>query len=127
MDLKLYALLKNKIKSAASACSVVTSDLSVAEITLTNNSELRFLNPVTSLVISGFAPGSSEHAEVWSVIFTAGDGISVSIPTNVEWSVAEPAFISGYTYYLIFIPFGSKILGVWAAKELLKEGELDWV
>ena len=118
MDLKLYALLKNKIKDASSACSVITSDSSVADITLANNSELRFTTPVTSLSINGFAPGNAEHTEIWSVTFTAGDGISVSIPSNVEWSVTEPVFTAGFTYYLSFIPFGSKILGVWVAKEL---------
>ena len=122
MDLKLYALLKNKIKDASSACSVVTSDSSVADITLANNSELRFTNPVTSLSINGFAPGNAEHSEIWSVSFTAGNSISVSIPANVEWSVAEPVFTEGYTYYLTFIPFGSKILGVWVAKELSVNG-----
>ena len=122
MDLKLYALLKNKIRDASSACSVITSDSSVADITLTNNSELRFTNPVTSLSINGFAPGNAEHTEIWSVSFTAGDGISVSIPTNVEWSVAEPMFTAGYTYYLSFIPLGNKILGVWVAKELSANG-----
>ena len=119
MDLKLYAILKNKIKAAASACSVITSESDIAEITLTNNSEYRFLTPVKSLSISGFAPGDDEHAEVWSVSFTAGDGINVNVPLNVEWSVAEPAFTAGYTYYLSFIPFGGKILGIWTAKELI--------
>ena len=122
MDLKLYALLKSKIKNASSACSVVTSDSSVAEITLANNSELRFTNPVTSLSINGFAPGNAEHTEIWSVSFTAGDGISVSIPANVEWSVAEPLFTAGYIYYLSFIPLGNKILGIWVAKELSATG-----
>ena len=118
MDLKLYALLNGKIKSASTACSVITSDLSEPEIALQNNTEYRFTSPVRSLSINGFVPGSDGYAEVWFVSFTAGDDISISLPECVEWAVAEPTFTAGYTYILSFIPFGEKILGVWVAKEL---------
>lgn len=119
MDLKLYALLKNKISSVLSNCSVVTSDESVINTTLANNTEYRLISPVTSLVINGFSKGDDSFAEVWSLSFTAGDNISVSLPKTVEWAVAEPQFTAGYTYYLSFIPFMDRILGVWVAKELV--------
>ena len=118
MDLKLYALLKSKIKDSASTCAIVSSDASEAELTLSNNTEYRFTNPVSRLVINEFSAGDKNFTEVWSVCFTAGDGISVVVPSNLEWAVAEPAFTAGYTYFLSFIPFDDKVLGVWIAKEL---------
>ena len=118
MDLKLYALLRSKIKDSASAVKVIVSDSSEAELNLSNNTEYRFSSPVSRLAITDFAKGDSELSEVWSVCFTAGENISVSIPASVEWAVAEPSFTAGYTYYLSFIPFNDKILGVWVAKEL---------
>lgn len=60
-------------------------------------------------------------SEQWCVIFTAAkSGISVAFPdeTDIIWAVTEPTFIAGYTYYLSFIPFGDKLIGVWASKEL---------
>lgn len=119
MDLKLYALLKSKIKDSASACSVIESDVSAAELTLSNNTEYRFAFPLSSLNIKGFNRGDNAFTEVWSVCFVAGEDISVSIPSNVHWSVAEPVFTKGYTYYLSFIPFDGRILGVWVAKEMV--------
>ena len=119
MDLKLYALLRSKIKDSASACSVIESDASETELTLSNTTEYRFAFPLSSLNIKGFNRGDNDYTEVWSVCFTAGEGISVSIPASVDWAVAEPTFTQGYTYYLSFIPFGGRILGVWVAKEMI--------
>ncbi len=81
--------------------------------------ECRFSKPATWLVINGFERNTESIGnDMWAMTFTAGDGIYVEIPTYVEWAVAEPVFTAGYTYYLSFIPFGEKILGVWVAKEL---------
>ena len=118
MDLKLYALLRSKIKDSASACAVIVSDSSEAELTLSSNTEYRFSSPVSRLVINSFATGDKAFTEVWSLCFTAGENISISLPQSVEWATEEPTFTAGYTYYLSFIPFDNKILGVWVAKEL---------
>lgn len=81
--------------------------------------ELRFVNPVDWLSITEFEYNEANpNVDMWAVTFTAGEYIAVALPTSVEWAVAEPTFTAGYTYYLSFIPFGDKILGVWVAKEL---------
>jgi hypothetical protein len=81
--------------------------------------ELRFNQPVDWLTISDFER-NAKHADnnLWAIQFTAGENISVSFPIEVVWAVAEPVFTPGYTYYLSFLPFGYKILGIWVAKEL---------
>ena len=88
------------------------------------NEEVRITSPAHSVIIDSFLPfDEMGFAESWSISFTAtnnpeGEPPTVTLPTSVEWAVAEPVFTAGYTYYLSFIPFGEKILGVWVAKEL---------
>ncbi len=81
--------------------------------------ECRFSEPATWLVIYGFEYNTENPGnDMWAMTFTAGEGIYAEIPSYVEWAVAEPVFTEGYTYYLSFILFGEKILGIWVAKEL---------
>lgn len=86
--------------------------------------EMRFNGTVSYLMITDFQFNEeSPNVDMWTITFTAGDyngtgGPSISIPANVEWAVTDPVFTTGYTYYLSFVPFGEKILGVWVAKEL---------
>lgn len=76
------------------------------------NAEYR-LGTLTSLEIAGFAAGREGYGGVWSVQFTAGSTIDVSVPDTVCWYAAEPAFTPGYVYHLTFIPLGDKYMGVW--------------
>lgn len=91
---------------------------------LNPNEEVRITEPAYGIIIDSFIPfEDNRFAESWSISFTAtdnpvGEPPTVTLPTSVEWAVAEPTFTAGYTYYLSFIPFGDKILGVWVAKEL---------
>lgn len=88
------------------------------------NEEVRITSPAYSIIIDSFLPfDEMGFAESWSISFTAtnnlgGEPPTVTLPTSVEWAGEEPTFTAGYTYYLSFIPFGDKILGVWVAKEL---------
>ncbi len=104
-----------------------SGDILWAEPGLYPNEEVRCVNPVYSVIIDSFVRSEDTTlSESWSITFTcknAPDGYppSVSVPENVEWAVADPVFTEGYTYYLSFIPFGEKILGIWVAKELSAE------
>lgn len=110
-------------KEGASGLPVIeTRTDTYTEPTLPAYTEIRYVNPVEYIGISDFEYNTKNVGnDMWAVIFTAGEGITVSIPGNVVWSVAEPVFTAGYTYYLSFIPFGDKVLGVWVAKELTAE------
>ena len=68
---------------------------------------------VTSLTLTFRA------ADVWtqpeySVLFTAGEGLTVSVPEGVRWAVTEPVWVAGCGYALTFIPLGSGYLGLWS-------------
>lgn len=71
------------------------------------------LGTITALQIADFADGKEGYGGVWSVQFTAGSTIAVTVPNTVCWYVAEPAFAPGYVYHLTFIPAGSGYIGVW--------------
>ena len=80
---------------------------------LINNTEYR-IGTVSALTVNGFGAGEAGYAELWSVIFTADTGITVSAPASVVWAVATPVFEAGKTYWLSFTPMGSGYLGVWS-------------
>lgn len=87
------------------------------------NEELRITIPAHMVLIDSFVSENDTVSESWSITFTASknpvdEPFTIAIPDYVEWAVVEPVFTAGYTYYLSFIPFGDKVLGVWAAKEL---------
>ena len=86
-------------------------------LTLTNNVEYRCADPVTSLEITGFAPGDVGKSELWSIVFTAGEIITVTVPDTVVWAVAEPVFTAGSTYWITWTPMGDKYLAVWVEVE----------
>lgn len=99
-----------------------SADLFTEGIWLPPYSETRYTSPSSYFGLGGFMRNTENPGnDMWSVVLTAGEGINVIIPDCVEWAVAEPTFTAGYTYYLSFIPFGDKILGVWVAKELSAE------
>ena len=111
-------------------CEYESADLFTEGIWLEPYSETRYTSPSSYLGLAGFMRNTeSPGNDMWSVVLTAGENITVVIPDCVEWAVAEPVFTAGYTYYLSFIPlvdksaesdavFKGTLLGVWVAKEL---------
>lgn len=97
--------------NAISGMRVVTA--LPADSILVNNTEYR-IGTVSALTVNGFGAGETGYAELWSVIFTADTGITVSVPASVVWAVATPVFEAGKTYWLSFTPMGSGYLGVWS-------------
>lgn len=86
-------------------------------LTLANNTEYRCADPVTGLTISGFLTGPEGKTELWSIQFTAGETITVTVPDTVIWAVAEPVFTPGSTYWITWTPMGEKYLAVWVEVE----------
>ena len=83
-----------------------------------NNVEYHCAEVVTDLTIVDFLPAEYGKASLWAVQFTAGEGITVSLPDTVRWAVAEPVFTTGVSYWLSFVPLvGGDILGVWVSYE----------
>ena len=90
-------------------------------LTLTNNVEYRCADAVTSLTINGFTPGPAGKSEMWSIVFVAGETITVTVPDTVVWAVAEPVFTPGSTYWISWVPLGDKYLAVWTEVEATDE------
>lgn len=90
-------------------------DITGTEVALTfaNNVEYRCADLITSLSIIDFEAGPQNIMEEWSIIFTTGDSISVDYPDTVHWALAEPVWEANKTYWLSFIPFNDKYLGIW--------------
>ena len=94
------------------------------EANLPAYTETRIMQESSYINILGFDYNTENVGnDMWAITFTLvnnseGYAPNVCIPASVEWAVAEPIFTSGYTYYLSFIPFGNKLLGVWVVKEL---------
>ena len=90
------------------------------EVTLTmdHNVEYQCSEAVTALTIQGFTPAEDGKVSMWAIQFTAGEGITVTVPDTVKWAVAEPVFTAGVTYWLTFVPLiTGDILGVWVSNE----------
>ena len=102
---------------------VTVESLAGAEVSLTlaNNTEYRCAELLTSLTINGFAPGPVGKSEMWSIVFTAGETITVTVPDTVVWAVAEPVFTAGSTYWITWTPMGDKYLAVWTEVEAEEE------
>ena len=83
---------------------------------MADNVEYR-IGTVTELDITGFAGGVAGYTALWSVVFTAGTGITVSVPDSVTWAVADPVFEAEHTYWLSFMQMGSGYLGVWSVAQ----------
>lgn len=105
-----------------------------AALPLPAYSEVRISDEVDLTILIGYFLRNTKNPgnDMWTLTFTAGEGISVQEyfgTSKIEWAVAEPVFTPGYTYYLSFIPlvdksaesdtvFKGTLLGVWVAKEL---------
>lgn len=134
MDLKLYALLKSKMKEIPKGEPGFPEKITYINPDFTNIN--LFANTHTEVVYSDtyehdcidlmlhidknkdfspIAPGTMPSA---SVCFNVpGDSFTVAFYTDstIIWSGAEPAFTSGYTYFLSFVPIGeNKLLGAFS-------------
>lgn len=97
---------------------IVTLSGAAVTVTMDHNVEYHCTDTVTALTINGFTPAEDGKASLWSMQFTAGDTITVTLPDYVKWSVAEPVFVPGVSYWLSFVPLISgDILGVWVSDE----------
>lgn len=94
-------------------------------LTLANNTEYRCAEPVTNLEITGFARGIAGKSEMWGIVFTAGETITVTVPESVVWAVAGPVFTPGSMYWITWTPMGDKYLAVWVELEAETEAEAD--
>ena len=87
-------------------------------LTLDHNVEYQCSEAVTALIIQGFTPAEDGKVSMWAIQFTAGEGVTVTVPDTVKWAVAEPVFTAGVTYWLTFVPLiTGDILGVWVSNE----------
>lgn len=83
-------------------------------VLLHENEELHCQGAVTHLRLLGFFSDSEAYSQLWSVQFTTGDAPLVEVPDSVVWAVAEPVFEAYRTYWLSFVPFGERHLGIWS-------------
>ena len=110
-DLNLFA---TKTDLSSLYKSQIISDTEIT-LSMQANCEYQCTSPVTSVTISDFATGLDDIPTQYSIIFTAGDTISVTHPATVKWALATPIFDPKKTYWLSFIPFGNYYLGTWTA------------
>ncbi len=68
---------------------------------------------VTSLDLS-FGAANAGTVPEYSVLFTSGASLSVSVPASVRWAVTEPVWLADSTYLLTFLPAGGGYLGLWS-------------
>nr|DAE05921.1 MAG TPA: nucleoid-associated protein [Siphoviridae sp. ctwDU14] len=80
---------------------------------LAHNVEYRCVDALTSLTVTGFGAPPAGKAALYSIQFTAGEGIAVTVPGTVIWAMAEPVFTAGCTYWLTMTELGDKYLAVW--------------
>lgn len=86
-------------------------------LTLESNTEYRCSELLASLTIAGFSAGAAGKAELWSIVWTAGEAITVTVPSSVVWAVAQPVFTAGATYWISVVPLGDKYLAAWTEVE----------
>lgn len=105
--------------TGGSGAAVVVTKITdtTVELTLDNNTEYRCVNPVESLTINEFSPVTDDVSALWSIIFTAADTITLSLPDSIVWAYADPVFDPSKTYWLSFVPFNNKHLGVWTVAD----------
>jgi hypothetical protein len=103
--------------SGGTAVVVEQIEGATVEIILDNNTEYRCVDPVESLSINGFSPVADDVSALWSIVFTTANTISVDYDDIIVWAFAEPAWEANKTYWLSFVPFNDKYLGVWTAAD----------
>lgn len=110
-------ILASLVQGNGALVDVASLSGSEVSLVLANNVEYRCADAVTSLEITGFARGIAGKSEMWGIVFTAGETITVTVPESVVWAVAEPVFTAGSTYWITWTPMGEKYLAVWVELE----------
>jgi hypothetical protein len=113
------AYVDEKIAALGGGTTIIVSKITdtTVELTLDNNTEYRCVNPVESLTINGFSPVTDDVSALWCIMFTAADTITLNLPDSIVWAIAEPVFESSKTYWLSFVPFDNRHLGVWTVAD----------
>lgn len=96
---------------------LITPTDTTISLQMDSNTEYQCQVPITSLTITGFGATQENYSNLWSIMFTAADSISVAYPDTVRWAVAVPIFDPNKTYWLSFVSFGEYYLGVWTVVE----------
>ena len=94
--------------------NAVTLSGAEQSLVLDNNVEYRCAGALTSLTVTGFGAPPAGKAALYSIVFVAGDGITVTLPDTAIWAVAEPVWTAGSTYWITWTALGDKYLAVWA-------------
>lgn len=118
-------ILASLVQGNGALVDVASLSGSEVSLVLANNVEYRFTDPVTSLEITGFARGIAGKSEMWGIVFTAGETITVTVPESVVWAVAEPVFTPGSTYWITWTTMGEKYLAVWTEVEAETDESAD--
>jgi len=107
----------NGTTNLANMLQRVTYSSNEISVGLPSYKEVRCSNSaVTKLEISSFVHNKfGVSTDLWTITFIAGSGITVKYPDNVIWANGIPSFVPGVSYYLSFVPFYDKVLGVWVA------------
>lgn len=87
---------------------------STQSLALADNVEYRCSDALTSLTVTGFDAPETGKAGLWSIQFTAGAGLSVSLPEGSVWALAEPVWTEGSIYWLTWTELvDGRYLCVW--------------
>lgn len=87
---------------------------STQSLALADNVEYRCSDALTSLTVTGFDAPEDGKAGLWSIQFTAGAGLSVSLPESSVWALAEPVWTEGSIYWLTWTELvDGRYLCVW--------------
>lgn len=87
---------------------------STQSLALADNVEYRCSDALTSLTVTGFDAPEAGKAGLWSIQFTAGAGLSVSLPEGSVWALAEPVWTEGSIYWLTWTELvDGRYLCVW--------------
>lgn len=69
---------------------------------------------LSNLQIDEFARIDADVLQEWQIILKTDDEIpTISLPSGIKWSVAEPVYEKNKTYWLSFIQLGEQYLGIW--------------
>lgn len=87
---------------------------STQSLALADNVEYWCSDALTSLTVTGFDAPEAGKAGLWSIQFTAGAGLSVSLPEGSVWALAEPVWTEGSIYWLTWTELvDGRYLCVW--------------
>lgn len=135
MDLKLYALLKGKIKKIPKGESGLPSKVTITNPDhsnhyLFNNSHIEVISDENRILDEAdimLYPELDDFGIPADKTRSSAMSLSINIPSDdftvtfypgdyeILWSGAEPVFTAGHTYYISFVALPEKILlAAWA-------------